>query len=235
LNLDPFWAAVVAYLVAGKKMPTSWAPFAFCLVVAVAGAMLLAFSQTKDQSMSLQMFSSDSLVATALALPVPVLWALSGSLVGKWFSNFDEAACIAVTFTTAAVVVVPIALAIALARSGFDLSFHLMPAIALLTLGTILSTGFGRVVYQKALTMTDNNNGFVSMFLLLIPAVTCLISLGMSPWIKELSFTVSPVFFVGMVLIAAPILIYSWQSLRAKAEPESRALVPGELGADPVS
>jgi drug/metabolite transporter (DMT)-like permease len=124
LNLDPFWAAIVAYLVAGKKMPTSWLPFAFCLVVAVAGAMLLALSQTKDQSMSLQMFSSDSLVAAALALPVPVLWALSGSLVGKWFSNFDEAACTAVTFTTAAVVVVPIALAIALAAVGlrFELS-----------------------------------------------------------------------------------------------------------------
>jgi hypothetical protein len=90
-------------------------------------------------------------------------------------------------------------------------------------------------VYQKALTITDNNNGFVSMFLLLIPAVTCLISLGMSPWIKELSFTVSPVFFVGMVLIAAPILIYSWQSLRAKAKPESAPLVPAALKADAVS
>jgi hypothetical protein len=43
-----------------------------------------------------------------LALPVPVLWALSGSLVGEWFADVDESACIAVTFITVAVVVVPV-------------------------------------------------------------------------------------------------------------------------------
>jgi hypothetical protein len=68
----------------------------------------------------------------------------------------------------------------------------ILPAIALLAAGTILATGFGRVLYQKALTVTDNNNGFVSIFFLLIPAFTCLLSLWMSRWISELKFAVGP-------------------------------------------
>ena len=98
-------------------------------------------------------------MAAGLALPVPVLWALSGSFVGKWFSDLDESACIAVTFAMAAAVVVPVALAIAYAQSGLQISTDLLPAIALLAAGTILATGFGRVLYQRSLTITDNNNG----------------------------------------------------------------------------
>ena len=70
----------------------------------------------------------------------------------------------------------------------------------------------GRGLYQRALTITDNNNGFVSVFFLLIPAFTCLLSLGMSPWIKELKFPVGPLFFLGLGLVAAPILVFLWQS-----------------------
>jgi hypothetical protein len=98
LNLDPFWAAVITYLVAGKKIPTSLLTFALCLIVSFVGAMLLAVSQTDAQSIGLQMFDSGSFLALGLALPVPVLWALSGTFVGKWFSEFDDYACIAVTF-----------------------------------------------------------------------------------------------------------------------------------------
>lgn len=214
LNLDPFWAAVIAYLVAGKKIPTSFLTFALCLIVSFAGAMLLAISQTDSQSNGLQMFDSGAFLALGLALPVPVLWALSGSLVGKWFSDFDDHACIAVTFAMAAVVVVPVTLAIAYARSGLQVSTDVLPALALLALGTILATGFGRVLYQRSLTVTDNNNGFVSVFFLLIPAFTCLLSLAMAPWIKELKFPVGPLFFLGLALVAAPILVFLWQSQR---------------------
>ena len=45
------------------------------------------FSRDKSQavtpSLSLQIFDSGSLLAAGLALPVPVLWALSGSLVSN--------------------------------------------------------------------------------------------------------------------------------------------------------
>jgi hypothetical protein len=51
-----------------------------------------------------------------------------------------------------------------------------LPAITLLLLGTVLAAAAGRVVYQMALTATNSDNGFVSMFLLLVPAVTCLVS-----------------------------------------------------------
>ena len=220
LNLDPFWAAVIAYLVAGKKIPTSLLTFTLCLIVSFIGAMLLAVSQTDAQTIGLQMFDTGSFLALGLALPVPVLWALSGTFVGKWFSDFDNSACIAVTFVMAAVVVIPVALTIAYSQSGLQLTTDTLPALALLAIGTILATGLGRVLYQRALTITDNNNGFVSVFFLLIPAFTCLLSLGMSPWIKELKFPVGPLFFLGLGLVAAPILVFLWQSQR-KSDPSS--------------
>ena len=205
LNLDPFWAAVIAYLIAGKKIPTSFFTFALCLIVSFVGAMLLAGEPNERPihwSADVQFWfifrpssplikSRTSRLGTlcwgllpalpqyvdvrkqgtdfingllGLALPVPVLWALSGTFVGKWFSDFDEYACIAVTFTMAAVVVVPIALAIAYTQSGLQLTTDVLPALALLAIGTILATGFGRVLYQRSLTITDNNNGFVSVF-----------------------------------------------------------------------
>jgi hypothetical protein len=164
------------------------------------------------------------------------LWALSGTFVGKWFSDFDEYACIAVTFTMAAVVVVPVTLAIAYAQSGLQLTTDVLPALALLAIGTILATGFGRVLYQRSLTITDNNNGFVSVFFLLIPAFTCLLSLGMSPWIKELKFPVGPLFFLGLGLVAAPILVFLWQSQRKPnpSSPQEQILEPSIAVSDPV-
>jgi predicted amino acid racemase len=112
----------------------------------------------------------------------------------------------------AAVVVIPVTLAVAYSQSGLQLTTDALPALALLAIGTILATGLGRVLYQRALTITDNNNGFVSVFFLLIPAFTCLLSLGMSPWIKELEFPVGPLFLLGLGLVAAPILVFLWQS-----------------------
>jgi hypothetical protein len=53
------------------------------------------------------MFDTGAFLALGLALPVPILWALSGTFVGKWFSDFDDYACIAVTFVMAAGVVIP--------------------------------------------------------------------------------------------------------------------------------
>jgi drug/metabolite transporter (DMT)-like permease len=237
LNLDPFWAAIIAYLIARKKIPTSLWTFTLCLAVAFVGAMLLAISQADTPSFSLEIFDSGSLLAAGLALPVPVLWALSGSLVGKWFADVDESACIAVTFITAAVVVVPVTLAVAYAQSSLTIKPDILPAIALLAAGTILATGFGRVLYQKALTVTDNNNGFVSIFFLLIPAFTCLLSLWMSRWISELKFTVGPLFFLGLGLIAAPILAFLWQSQKGtsnRSAIQEMDMKPSMSVSDPV-
>lgn len=105
LNLSPFWAAIVAFFIAKKAIPTSYAVFAGCLVVAFIGAILIAVSQVKDAT-----FSLSSVVGLSpywlFAVPVPILFALSGTLIAKWFSDYDEMACIAVTFLTASVVLI---------------------------------------------------------------------------------------------------------------------------------
>ena len=46
----------------------------------------------------------------------------------------------------------------------------------------------GRVVYQMALTATENDNGFVTMFFLFVPGLSSLISFVLSSWISDLHF-----------------------------------------------
>ena len=87
-----------------------------------------------------------------------------------------------------------------------------LPAISLLLLGTVLAAAAGRVLYQMALTKTNNDNEFVSMFLLLVPATTCLVSIPMSWWIPDLKVAFGPAFYLGLVLIAAPLFVFSRQS-----------------------
>ena len=220
LNLDPFWAAVIAYLVAGKKIPTSLLTFTLCLIVSFIGAMLLAVSQTDAQTI----WSADvrywliSGPKTGASRPCPVgaqrhvrrqmVFGLRRLCMhsrdirdGRRGRHSHYAGD-------------------RLSQSGVQLTTDALPALALLAIGTILATGLGRVLYQRALTITDNNNGFVSVFFLLIPAFTCLLSLGMSPWIKELKFPVGPLFFLGLGLVGAPILVFLWQSER-KSDPSS--------------
>lgn len=90
-----------------------------------------------------------------------------------------------------------------------------MPASLLLLLGTLAAAAAGRVFYQVALTTTDNDNGFVTMFFLLIPALSTLITVPLSWWIIELRFAVGPMFFIGLALVTIPLLFFllkSWQS-----------------------
>jgi drug/metabolite transporter (DMT)-like permease len=213
LNLDPFWAALIAFLVLGKTIPTSRATFCACLVVAFVGALAIAVSQSDGGDLS--HLTVASFLGAGIALPIPVLTALSGTLVGKWFGSFDELACLAVTFATSAAVIIPVTFAIAYFQSDLRISPDAYPAVVLLAIGTVLAAAAGRIVYQKALTITDNDNGFVSMFFLFIPAFTSLLSLVMSHWIKELTFKASPTFFVGLALVALPIFVFSWRSWRA--------------------
>jgi hypothetical protein len=52
--------------------------------------------------------------------------------------------------------------------------------------GTIVAGSIGRVIYQTAPRITGNDNGFVTMFFLSMPALTALISLVLSWWIADL-------------------------------------------------
>ena len=83
--------------------------------------------------------------------------------------------------------------------------------------GTIIAASVGRVFYQVALTATGGDNGFVAMFLNLVPALTALISLVMSWWIADLHFVADPAFFAGLALIAAALAQFSLKSYRQPA------------------
>jgi hypothetical protein len=79
----------------------------------------------------------------------------------------------------------------------------------LLLFGTLASSAAGRVFYQTALTATQNDNGYVTMFFLLTPVLTPLISLPLSRWLPDLQFLAGPLFFAGTALVAAPLFLFS--------------------------
>ena len=96
LNLSPFWAALIAKFVSGNKIPISPALFFSCFVAAFVGAALIAFSQ--NGAGWADILKSFGQATWLLALPLPVLTALSGTLVGQWFGEYEEFAAIAANF-----------------------------------------------------------------------------------------------------------------------------------------
>jgi hypothetical protein len=59
----------------------------------------------------------------------------------------------------------------------------------------------------------------------------------MSRWISELKFTVGPLFFLGLALIAAPILVFLWQSQKGSSDRsaiQAMDLKPSMSVSDPV-
>lgn len=212
INLQPFWAAVVALAIAKVPIPVSPAIFFGCLFTAFLGAMAVAWSQVGEADRPDLRQLADSVLhgSWLYAIPVPICTALSGTLVCKWFAKFDESAAIAANFLFSALVLVP--------TTGFILHQHAnmdfgqaFPVI-LMILGTIVAASVGRVFYQIALSVTANDNGFVTMFFLLIPALTALMSLALSWRISDFHFTVSLMFFIGLVVVSASLLVFSLKS-----------------------
>ena len=218
-NLSPFWAAMVARLVSGVSMPVAATTFFGCLAAAFFGAMAVAWSQlgaAADHSDLLASFLKGSWV---FALPIPILSALNGTLIGKWFADYEESASIAVNFLVPAAVLIPFTTFELSGHGGFGLSEW--PAILLMMVGTIVAASLGRVLYQVALTATGNDNGYVTMFFLLVPALTGLVSAAMSLAIPALKFYVNPFFFIGLALIAAALLLFTFQSWRTTGARET--------------
>jgi hypothetical protein len=225
-NLSPFWAAMVARAISGVRIPLSGPTFFGCLAAAFFGAMAVAWSQlgaerTAPSAGLLDSFFRGSWV---FAIPIPILSALNGTLIGKWFSKYEESAAIAVNFLVPAAVLIPF-MTFVLAGRG-ELNFDQLPAILLMMLGTIVAGSIGRVLYQVALTVTGNDNGFVTMFFLLVPALTGLISLPLSLWIADLRFNINPIYLVGLGLIAAALLLFSWKSWREERRTAEVAEAP---------
>jgi hypothetical protein len=226
LNLSPFWAAAVALAISRKKVPVSPVIFFGCLAGAFIGAMAVAWSQIGGEDRpSMGVLTDNILHGTWIyAVPIPLLSALSGTLIGKWYSEFDESAAIAANFVASSLVLVPLGLVYLYVNS--ELRSDQYSAIALMAVGTIVSASIGRVLYQISLTVTDNDNGFVTMFFLLVPALTSLISLPLSWWIPDLRFVAGPLFFFGLIVIAAALLLFSlktWRTPHHSAEGQARS------------
>jgi len=214
LNLSPFWAALVALIVSGKPIPISLAIFFSCLAAAFIGAMMVAWSQTGAAADAHGSVLVENILHGSwfYAIPIPALSALNGTLIGKWFFRSKESAAIAANFLVSAVVLLPVAIFLSW-RNGDSYSGQ-APAIVLMIVGTMIAAVAGRVLYQISLTVTNNDNGFVTMFFLLVPALTGLISLPLSLWLPDLHFVAGPMFFLGLLVIAAALLLFSIKSWR---------------------
>jgi drug/metabolite transporter (DMT)-like permease len=219
INLQPFFAALVALLIARVPIPVSATIFFGCLISAFLGAMAVAWSQVGEANRpDLSQLAESAMHGTWLyAIPVPICSALGGTLVCKWFAKYDESAAIAANFFVSALVLIPAAGFILCWRS--DLHFGQLVPVILMIAGTIVAASLGRVLYQIALSATGNDNGFVTMFFLLIPALTALISLPLSWWISDLHFAVSWMFYVGLVVVSTSLLFFSLKSWGQSARP----------------
>lgn len=146
------------------------------------------------------------------AIPVPLCSALGGTLVARWFGKYNESAAIAANFLFANTILIPSCLVILFWRS--QLTFAQLPAMILMIVGTILASSLGRVFYQVSLTVTGGDNGFVTMFWNLVPALTALVSLILSRWIADEHFAINLTFFLGSALIGASLVLFSLKSWR---------------------
>ncbi len=212
INLQPFFAALVALIIAKVPIPVSPAIFFACLISAFLGAMAVAWSQVGEANRpELSQLAESAMHGTWLyAVPVPICSALGGTLVCKWFAKYDESAAIAANFAVSALILIPAVGCFLYWRS--DLEFGKIVPVVLMVAGTIVAASLGRVLYQISLSVTGNDNGFVTMFFLLIPALTALISLALSWWIADLHFTVSWMFYVGLFVVSASLLFFSLKS-----------------------
>ena len=109
INLQPFFAALVALLIARVPIPVSPAIFFGCLVSAFLGAMAIAWSQVGEANRpDLSQLAESAMHGTWLcAIPVPICSALGGTLVCKWFAKYDESAAIAANFVVSALLLIP--------------------------------------------------------------------------------------------------------------------------------
>ncbi len=212
LNLLPFWAALVALIISRVPIPVSPRVFFGCFAGAFIGTMAIAWSQLGEANRPTISQLADNFLhgSWVYAMPVPICSALGGTLIGRWFAKYEESAAVAANFFVANVLI-PATLLILHQRSELQFGGQ-AAAVILMVAGTIIAASVGRVFYQISLTVTGGDNGFVTMFWFSVPVMTALISLVMSWWIADLHFTVDPMFFIGLALIAASLLLFSLKS-----------------------
>ncbi len=210
LNLSPFWAALVAFAATRKPLPGSAPLFLGCFGFAFAGAMAIAWSQIDQSSAELLSAVLQSALHShwLFALPMPIMFALSGTLVYMWFAEYEDSAAVGANFLVSALVLIPAAVWMH-AREGLRFPPDTAGAVLMLLVGTLASSAAGRLFYQAALSATHNDNGFVTMFFLIIPALSALVSWPLSLWMPELKFAPNLTFFGGMALVTVPLLVFA--------------------------
>jgi drug/metabolite transporter (DMT)-like permease len=218
LNLSPFWAALAARVVAGVRIPVAPAVFALSLVVALAGTLAVAYSQAPPGASNLSAMLTKG--SWYFAIPVPLFTALSGTLVGLWFADRRDEAAIAAALVAPALALIPAIALYLMVRDGFAIDLQ---SAALLAAGAITAAGFGRLLYQFALTRTGEDNGFVTMFFLLGPALAGLYSWLLSGWLASARFAANGAFFLGLVVTAGALLFFAVRARRATAKEPTQA------------
>ena len=213
LNLSPFWAAMAARVVLGKRAPVGLFIFVAALAGAFLGSLIVALSQSDASSGIAGLLKG----TWYFALPVPLFTALSATLLGYWFKDDDQGAAVAGALFVPTLVVIP-ACAIYLAATGQGFAFDPLPS-AMLIVGTMIAAALGRFVYQLALKATRGDNGFVTMFFLLSPALSGVYSWALSPLVKSLKFRPDALYFIGLAVTAVSLLVFL-QRARAKAAKE---------------
>ena len=150
LNLAPFWGAVVAFVISKRSMPVPPLMFAGCFAAAFCGAMTIAWSQIEIERNVLARDAIESFLHSRwiYALPAPLFLTLGGTLVFKWFSQFEEPAVIAANFMVSSLFLIPIALVASDLGRLFHLSEQSAAAILLLVFGTLASLAAGRVFFS---------------------------------------------------------------------------------------
>jgi drug/metabolite transporter (DMT)-like permease len=219
LNLAPFWAALVALALTGTPIPGSPIVFFGCFLCAFAGATAIAWSQASDAQWG-GLIAALAKGAWLFAIPIPLLTTLSVSLVAKWFSDRDPSGAVAANFVVSAGVLIPATLALLLWRGEPILGDAL--AAALMIAGVILADSVGRVFYQKALKITGDDNGFVTMFQTLEPALGAGIAYGLSFWFRDLAVKGNWIFVLGLVLTGASLLVFSFKALATERASKDR-------------
>jgi hypothetical protein len=182
--------------------------------VAFIGAMTIAWSQLDNTHYPISVDSFGDILRSKwiYSIPMPIFFALSGTLVFKWFREFDESAVIGANFLISALALIPTTVIIANLANASNIKDRPETAILLLLVGTLASSAAGRVFYQVALTTTRNDNGFVTMFFLMIPGIASLICIPLSWWIPELHVVASLMFFLGLALVMIPLAVFSVKS-----------------------
>ncbi len=208
LNLAPFWGALVALVLMRVPIPVSPPVFFGCFVCAFLGATAIAWSQAAGEGRSSgELFSTLARGAWLYAIPIPIFTTLSATLTSKWFSDHDPSAAVVANFVVGAAVIVPVTLGIMLWKG--EPIFRDAFAAGLMIVGVILADAVGRVFYQKALIVTGDDNGYVTMFQNLEPAIAAAIAYFLSFWIAGLKFTLGWPFALGLAATAAALLVFS--------------------------